>query len=235
MQLGVEYMEVIQFQRELAQKEAGNINRPLVARLRTAMLKKGLNPKTLAERSNVGRSFVYDILNGKSANPTSAKLTAIAEQLGVSVQYLLSGVYAEGNDAKSEIAEIPTLSVENGMDGNMAITTSNDKFYCFRNSWIKEKLHTNAQSLRAINVVGDSMNPTLQNGDVILVNVSQTAPNPPGLFVVFDGLGLHAKRLEQIGKDKIRVMSDNTQYLAYEMDVQEINIVGKIVWLGREL
>jgi transcriptional regulator with XRE-family HTH domain len=233
LQLGVEDMEVIQFQREL--REASNINKPLVARLRSVMLKKGLNPKTLAERSNVGRSFVYDILNGKSANPTSAKLTAIAEQLGVSVQYLLSGVYAENSDGKSEIAEIPTLITEPKLDGQMAVTTKNDKFYCFKNNWIKEKLATTAQNLRAINVVGDSMTPTLQNGDVILININQTMPNPPGLFVLFDGLGLHAKRLEQIGKDKIRVMSDNAQYQAYEMDVQEINIIGKIVWLGREL
>ncbi len=227
-------MEVIQFQRELSQKDTANINKPLVARLRTAMLKKGLNPKTLAERSKVGRSFVYDILNGKSANPTSAKLTAIAEQLGVSVQYLLSGVYSDTADSKSEIAEIPTLNVEPGADGNMVIGTSS-KFYCFKNNWIKEKLATSAQNLRAINVTGDSMSPTLQSGDVILVNTAQKMPNPPGLFVLFDGLGLHAKRLEQIGKDKIRVMSDNSQYLAYEMDVQEINIIGKIVWLGREL
>ena len=199
------------------------------------MLKKGLNPKTLAERSNVGRSFVYDILNGKSANPTSAKLTAIADQLGVSVQYLLSGVYAENNEGKSEIAEIPSMSVEAGNDGKPSIITRNEKFYCFRNSWIKEKLGISPQSLRAINIVGDSMNPTLQNGDVILVNINLTTPNPPGLFVLFDGLGLHAKRLELISKDIIRIMSDNKQYLAYEMGVQEINIIGKIVWLGREL
>ena len=228
-------MEVMQFQRENLQKEGSNINRPLVARLRMAMMKKGLNPKTLAEHANVGRSFVYDILNGKSANPTSAKLTAIAEQLGVSVQYLLSGVYSEGSDAKNEIAEIATLSVESGADGNMVITTSNNKFYCFKHSWIKDKLATSPQNLRALNVVGDSMNPTILSGDVILINKSQIIPNPPGLFVLFDGLGLHAKRIEIIGKDTIRVMSDNPQYLAYEMKVQEINIIGKIVWLGREL
>lgn len=228
-------MEVVQFQREAATKESANINKPLVARLKTAMLKKGLNPKTLAERSNVGRSFVYDILNGKSANPTSSKLTAIAEQLGVSVQYLLSGVYADANDGKGEIAEVPSLAVEMGMDGKNIITTRSEKFYCFKNSWIKEKLNTTAQNLRVINIAGDSMTPTLQNGDVVLVNTTQTTPNPPGLFVLFDGLGLHAKRLELIGREKVRVMSDNPQYLAYEMDVQEINIIGKIVWLGREL
>lgn len=224
-------MELAQLQRETG----NNINRPLVARIKAAMLKKGLNPKTLAEKSNVGRSFVYDILNGKSGNPTSAKLTAIADQLGVSVQYLLSGVFNETNEAKNEIAEIPCLVVEASASGNMLVTTSNSKFHYCENGWIKDKLGISPQTVRAVNIVGDSMSPTLQNGDVILVDTSKKAPNPPGLFVLFDGLGLHAKRLEMINKDQVRVMSDNAQYLAYEMGVQEINIIGKIVWLGREL
>lgn len=227
----VENMEAIQLQRE----NGNNINRPLVARIKSAMIKKGLNPKTLAEKSKVGRSFVYDILNGKSGNPTSAKLTAIADQLGVSVQYLLSGVYAEGADAKSDVAEIPALIVEPSASGNMLVTTSTTKFHYCDNSWIKEKLNSNPQAIRSITVAGDSMSPTIQNGDILLIDTIHKTPNPPGLFVVFDGLGLHAKRLELIGKDIVRVMSDNPQYLAYEMSVQEINIIGKIVWLGREL
>ena len=224
-------MEVLQLKRELS----NNVNKPLVGRLKMAMLKKGLNPKTLAEKANVGRSFVYDILNGKSTNPTSTKLTAIAEQLNVSVQYLLSGVITEGQDAKNDIAEISGLIVEPDVEGNMQVTTNGDKLFFCENAWVKDKLKTTPQNLRLVTIAGDSMSPTIQNADQILVNITQNLPNPPGLFVLFDGLGLHAKRLEMINKDKIRVMSDNSQYLAYEMNVQEINIIGKIVWLGREL
>lgn len=215
----------------------GNVNKPLVARLKTVMIKKGLNPKTLAEKANVGRSFVYDILNGKSANPTSSKLTAIAEQLGVSVQYLLSGVHTSGSAEQSpEIAEISSLVVEATPDGNIVVTPLNKgQVHYFENKWIKDNLNASSNNIRAIKIAGDSMFPTLQEKDVVLVDITQTSPTPPGLFLLFDGLGLHAKRLELKNKEIINVISDNSQYLNYEMSVAEINIVGKIVWLGREL
>ena len=225
---------------ELAVKmEKENLNRPLIARLKAQMLRKGLNPKTLAERANVGRSFVYDILNGKSSNPTSSKLAAIAEQLGVSVQYLLNGIHPTMGGKQKEwgdLVEISTIQIEETANGAMLVTTDAGAKPCyFRNEWIKENLKTRAEDLRALYVRGDSMSPTLVEGDLILVNISQRVPNPPGVFVLFDGMGLLTKRLEMISKDKVRILSDNSRYAPYERDVSEINVVGKVIWLSREI
>lgn len=216
-----------------------NVNEPLVARIKAHMARKNLNPKTLAERANVGRSFVYDILNGKSTNPTSAKLAAIAEQLGVSVNYLVSGVQQVMNPRQREwndVIEIPTIEIEPAERGNMLITQENErKPYYFRSDWVSKKLRAHPSELRAVFVNGDSMGATLQNGDMLLVNITKKIPNPPGLFVLFDGMGPVAKRLEMVGPNRARVISDNAQYSAYEKDLNELNIVGKIVWLAREL
>ncbi len=219
--------------------EKSNINRPLVARIRAQMLRKGLNPKTLAERANVGRSFVYDIINGKSTNPTSSKLTAIAEQLGVSVQYLLTGVHPILGPKQrewSDLVEIPSIAVEGGQGGNVIVTVDSEKKpYFFRNDWIRNNLKSRAEDLRSFFVHCDSMAPTLQEGDVILVNISIRTPNPPGVFVMFDGMGLSTKRLEMISMEKVRVLSDNQRYSQYERNISEINIIGRVVWVAREL
>jgi phage repressor protein C with HTH and peptisase S24 domain len=236
MQLMVEKdMEVLAFQK--IKEQVSQNNRGLVSRIKAQMLKKGLNPKTLAEKANVGRSFVYDILNGKSNNPTSSKLAAIATQLEVSVQYLLTGVHGGvGADGQSNAVEIQVLTVESTPNGIVVATAENaNQPYLFDSKWLSEKLNATEANLRAITVAGDSMSPTLNEGDTILINTSQTTLSPAGLFVIFDGLGLHAKRLEVINKDKVRVISDNNQYTAYEMNMAELNIIGRVVWMARGL
>lgn len=49
-----------------------------------------------------------------------------------------------------------------------------------------------------MHVEGDSMMPTLHDGDIVLVDLARRAPTPPGIFVLHDGMGLVAKRLEHI-------------------------------------
>lgn len=214
-------------------------NYHLVSRLRTQMLRRGLNPKTLAERANVGRSFVYDILSGKSTNPTSSKISAVAEELGVSVQYLLRGVHAgiaEGQREWSDVVEISTLQVEDSVSGSMVVTVGQkERPYYYRGQWVKDHLGVRAEDLRVITVSGDSMSPTLTEGDVVLIDLTKRNPTPAGVFVLFDGVGLVTKRLEVIASGKASVMSDNKQYSSYEAEFVDLNIIGKVVWLAREL
>lgn len=62
---------------------------------------------------------------------------------------------------------------------------------------------------------GHSMAPTLLDGDTVLVDMTRRAPNPPWIFVLDDGMGLVAKRLEHIPNSDppaVRVISDNRFY-----------------------
>ena len=52
-----------------------------------------------------------------------------------------------------------------------------------------------------ITVDGDSMEPLLAAGDRILIDVSRPVPVPPGIFVIWDGMGLVAKGQHVIVQD----------------------------------
>ena len=74
--------------------------------------------------------------------------------------------------------------------------------------------------------------------DAVLVDMTRQLPNPPGIFVLDDGMGLVAKRLEHIPNSDppaVRVISDNKRYLEYERTAEEIRIIGRIRWFAREI
>ena len=110
--------------------------------------------------------------------------------------------------------------------------------YHFRRSWIRDKLRAAPSMLRVLQVEGDSMLPTLEDGDTVLVDMNQRSPNPPGIFVLHDGMGLVAKRLEHVplsDPPRLRIISDNARYTPYECTAEEINVIGRIRWFAREL
>ncbi len=64
---------------------------PMHERLRARLCQLGMNVATLAREAHVNRSFVYDILRGKSQVPNLEKLTRIAAVVKVDLEWLLSG------------------------------------------------------------------------------------------------------------------------------------------------
>lgn len=84
---------------------------------------------------------------------------------------------------------------------------------------------------------GDSMSPTIENGDVIFADLRHTAPSPPGIYVLADQFGgIIAKRLEVVsglGDEVVRVKisSDNPRHETTERSLEEIRIIGR--YLGR--
>ena len=61
---------------------------------------------------------------------------------------------------------------------------------------------------------------------------------PFGIFIVFDGLGLVAKQIEVIANSeppRVHIISTNRRYPTYERTLDEINIIGRVIWYGRRL
>lgn len=104
--------------------------------------------------------------------------------------------------------------------------------------YLRVELRAAAKDLTIIEVEGDSMAPTLQTGDRVMVNLRAKIPSPPGIFALWDGLGVVCKRVEHIqGSDppRLRIISDNDRHAAYERTVEEAHIIGRVVWFARRM
>jgi len=95
-----------------------------------------------------------------------------------------------------------------------------------------------ANELRIITVMGDSMEPTLLPGQRVLVDTGDKKPSPPGIFVVWDGLGLVVKRVQVLPHTeptRVRIASDNAKYEPYERTLDEAYIQGRVIGQWRWL
>ena len=222
-------------------------NHTLADRLRARSDQLGLAPAHVAEMAGVNRSFVYDILRGRSARPGIDRLADIARVLKVERDWLIHGIgEVEGPSPFVENPDDAFVAIAHAtprpsMGGGAVVTEDGDtpgRAYHFRQSWIRHKLKASPVHLRIMHVEGDSMAPTLLGGDAVLVDMTRLLPNPPGIFVLDDGMGLVAKRLEHIPNSDppaVRVISDNKLYPEYERTAEEIRIIGRIRWFAREI
>ena len=98
----------------------------------------------------------------------------------------------------------------------------------FSRTWLREQGLAGAQ-LSAIRVQGDSMEPLLHDGDEILVDRAQRALRD-GVHVVRLGDALMVKRLAPAGAGRALLLSQNAAYPAVEVPLEELDIVGRVVW-----
>jgi hypothetical protein len=98
-------------------------------------------------------------------------------------------------------------------------------------SYLRDELRIREADARMLEVRGDSMAPTLQSGDRVLIDTTDVVPSPPGLFVLWDGLGIVVKRVEPVFPSepmRYRISSDNPNHSAYERTEEEARLLGRV-------
>lgn len=85
-----------------------------------------------------------------------------------------------------------------------------------------------------ITAKGDSMMPTLNNGDAVIVDVSQRDVTQDGLYAVELGGSTLIKRI-QITHKGLLLLSDNTKYKPFTIDDGDtLNVIGR-VYVGLQI
>ena len=88
--------------------------------------------------------------------------------------------------------------------------------------------------LSAIAVAGDSMEPTLRDGDEILVDRTPR-PARDGIHVVMVEGALLVKRLDTGRPGTIGLVSDNDAYSRVDLPAAEVRMIGRVIWKGGRL
>jgi len=98
----------------------------------------------------------------------------------------------------------------------------------FSGRWLRDN-GLDPRMLSAVTVEGDSMEPLLRHGDEVLVD---RTPGPwrDGIHVVRVGETLSVKRLARSGQDRVSLLSQNLAYPPVELPLDEVDVIGRVVW-----
>jgi len=118
--------------------------------------------------------------------------------------------------------------------GNGVINTdwyTPSEFMWISRDWLHQSVRVISDSIFIIRARGDSMEPTISNGDLILVDTKQCGDKTDGIYVIQRGDYTYTKRLQFID-EKIIVISDNPFY-EKETVTCDLEVCGKVVWAWR--
>ena len=112
-----------------------------------------------------------------------------------------------------------------------------DDAMMFKDDWIRLELGARPENLCLIRVSGDSMEPTLRAGDVILIDRSAGRPDREGIYVLRLEDALLVKRLQLVPGGTIKVTSDNAAFEPWTINRSspppDLTIIGRVIWSGR--
>ena len=111
-------------------------------------------------------------------------------------------------------------------------------YFAFDERWLKTLTGSPSDKLSIIRVEGDSMAPTLNPGDDILVDLGDCDDRlRDGVYVLRIDETLVVKRiaLHPIG-GRVTIQSDNPAYPDWpDCDLAELHCIGRVIWAGRKL
>jgi hypothetical protein len=186
----------------------------------------------------LGRNSAYVQQYMKRGSPKKLpedERRVLARYFGVSEE-LLGGPPPE---IPGNLIGVPWLSV-GASAGPGAITDSEHAgaHFAFDAKWLRTVGAGDPKRLSIIRVEGDSMEPTLANGDEILVEaVGGRERLRDGIYVLRMDDALVVKRLalNPAGK-RVSITSDNPAYPSWpDCPIKSVDIVGRVVWAGRRI
>ena len=200
------------------------------------------NKKQFAEVTGKSASHIYKICRGMS-RPSMAYLQELYDDYKVDLTWLLTGEQSAssqvaGTPRNSDLVFAPMFDVQASAGlGSDVVAENIEDYFAFNKSFLSRQLNVSGEALVFVTISGDSMLPTLHDGDRVLVDMSQKAVNHEGLYLLQSEDGLMAKRLSD-KNGTLLVVSDNADYDNWTLtaSARESNpVAGKIVWCARSL
>jgi phage repressor protein C with HTH and peptisase S24 domain len=208
-----------------------------------------------AREVKVGESLIRKYLAG--ATPGIDKVVAIAEAKDVSLDWLARGAGPMkldlGEDAPAsgggmlmlqqagsaeKFALVPRLDIQaSAGNGRIAISEEPLEYLAFQAAWLRGR-GINPASARILTARGDSMEETIRDGDVLLVDTSIDRVRDNSIYVVVYGDMVLVKRVHGRINGSLQLISDNPRYPAEEVskaEVDQLQIAGRVAWYGRSI
>ncbi|AFL68246.1 LexA family transcriptional regulator [Sulfurospirillum barnesii] len=179
----------------------------------------GINQLTLATMKNRAKLPYKEILE-------------FCAKRKISINWLLFDQFVESLQAQTDkFARVHYFKDIYASAGGGALNEEEEGEMMYLDEEIVQKLGGLGmiKHIQAINVLGDSMEPTLFSGDVVFIHKEYTNARKAGIYVVSTPAGLFIKRLHVHANGTVALVSDNEAYTPEVMQADDVKVLGKVV------
>ena len=211
----------------------------LQERVKSAVDAEGMRP--FARRAGVGIGVVRSMLDGRDPSFSNARVLSAA--FGHYLNFGSVGASEAAPDAPvSEFAHIPVhLASLAAGGGSHNDTEELVGHLAFRRSWLR-RMRIEASSAVLARASGESMAPTIHDGDMLLIDRSKGDPpqttrspkdtRPGSIYAILDEGAARVKRIELAPGGSLLLLSDNPAFAPEFRPASAVSIIGKVMWWG---
>ncbi len=201
-------------------------------------------PSALARISEVSGLSIGWLVTGRgrlvrddTANMTPEEVAARdAEEVEV-LKGLASGpqvAITPGEQLPDGFVLLPRYDVRISAGGGMIIHSEQIvDFLAFKLEWIRRALGVSPSDLALVSADGDSMRPTIDDRDLLLVHLKESSVRDHAIYALDYGGRLVVKRLQVRRDGGVTIISDNPIYKPEELsrpEAEQLRIVGRVLW-----
>jgi len=119
--------------------------------------------------------------------------------------------------------------------GAFVLSEQMGEMYSFRKEWLR-RVASSPRNVVLMNVRGDSMAPTIKNGDSVLIDTGRRHVYDGNIYALRLDETIVIKRLSLLPGNRIMILSDNkAEHPPYNAEAKEVQVIGQVVWLARAL
>jgi hypothetical protein len=151
----------------------------------------------------------------------------------------LGGSLGTGASGAGQLITVPRLDVgASAGPGALPGSEAAVAVMAFEQKWLRQLCAGNPADLSLIRVQGDSMSPTLVDGDEIMINRGDSIERlRDGIYVLRRDDVLMVKRLAlSPAARRVTIQSDNQAYPDWpNCHLASLDIIGRVIWTGRKV
>ena len=199
------------------------------------------NQSQLARELDVGRAAV-SLAKRKDSVPARWILD-LSARFGLNPLWLEQGkgfprpeaalaAAAEDGACYEEIPKVRARLCAGG--GSFETEGQVEGYYSFRSDWLNHR--GNPANMVLMEVIGNSMEPEIKEGDMVLIDQSRTDVLSGGIYAVGVEDTVMVKRVERLPGTLV-LRSDNVDYSPIHLsgdELDNVRVIGQILWASRE-
>ncbi|HVA81514.1 MAG TPA: Cro/CI family transcriptional regulator [Candidatus Binataceae bacterium] len=188
----------------------------------------------LARAIGVSNNAIYKWLQG-DGQPNLSNLIGLSGAARVSIEWLATG-RGPADSARTlspEYTLMPRFDARRHARARAGLRSDQivDSL-AFKSEWVRTRLHAEPRNLILFEIAGDSMAPTLNETDLVLVDLGEPRFRRDAIYVLRHADELAVRRVQRRPDGRFIIKSDNPAYQPVIAAGESIAIIGSVIWSG---